>query len=198
LLVDSREAGRHLLAVHLLCLVVPLQNKTREREPQILVEMGVREDEVRKATWERRKGSVRAVALFLVVDHLGQVLMSSSLCYSQPPPPSHLKKYVMTSATETQMEMTRRGKHEERADWGMRREARIGRTGERREQAWIGDEGEAADWGVVGIFSDPGFHRCLDTDTKRKRPKQAALLPPFAGPTQIWSQMSWTIQENNK
>jgi hypothetical protein len=141
---------------------------------------------------------VRAVALFLAVDHLGQVMMSSSLCYSAA---IHLKKYVMTSVMETQMEMTRRGQaglHEERADWGMRREAGIGRTGEQREQAWIGGEGEVADWGVVGIFSDLAFHRCLDADTKRERPKQATLLSPFAGPTQIRSQVLWTIQESNR
>jgi hypothetical protein len=94
-------------------------------QKEILDGMEVREDEVREATWERRKGGVRAVALFLDVDHLGQVMMSSSLCYSAA---IHLKKYVMTSVTETQMEMTRRGQaglHEERADWVMRREAGI-------------------------------------------------------------------------
>jgi hypothetical protein len=58
----------------------------KERTPD-LDRQGSEKDEVGEANLERRGGGVRAVALFLDVDHLVHVLTSSSHCCSPPLPP---------------------------------------------------------------------------------------------------------------
>jgi hypothetical protein len=57
----------------------------KERTPD-LGWHGSEKDEVGEATLERRGCGVRVIALFLDVDHLVQVLTSSSLCCWPPPP----------------------------------------------------------------------------------------------------------------